>query len=91
MRKKPLLYEPDYAVPPGATIKETLEYNGQTIGDLAKGTGETVDTLIAVIEARLPIGEELAQKFEKFFKISASFWLNHQRNYDDTLRRLSKK
>lgn len=85
---KPLPYKPDYAVLPGATIKEILETKKQTITDLARGTGETVDTLVDVIEGRLPIGEDLAQKFEKFLGPPASFWLNAQDNYDSTVYRL---
>lgn len=83
-----LEFKPDYAVRPGETIKETLDAKSQTLSDLAKATGETLDYLTDVVEARTPITEELAGKFEAFLGVPKQFWLNLQDNYDSTIYRL---
>lgn len=81
-------FEPDWTVPPGDTIKETLAERKQSISDLAKATNETIDYLTDVIEARSPITEELAIKLEGFFKVPAKFWLKRQDTYDSDTYRL---
>ena len=84
-----LPFKPDYTVRPGETIEEILKERGLSISDLAEGTCETLDYLTDVIAARSPITEELAAKFETFFKgPPARFWLRRQDTYDSDTYRL---
>ena len=43
--EKDLAYSPDYAVPPGETLLETIEALGMTQADLAARTGRTLKTI----------------------------------------------
>lgn len=46
MRKKAdLLFNPDYAIPPGETLIETLEYIGMPQAELAERTGLPIKTI----------------------------------------------
>ena len=40
-----LTFEPDYAVPPGETLKETIEFLGMTQKELSTRTGLSVQSL----------------------------------------------
>src|SRR3972149_4947024 len=43
--EKDLAYSPDYAVPPGETLLETIEALGMTQAELAAGTGRPPETI----------------------------------------------
>ena len=57
-------FEPDYAVPPGESVKETMEALGMTQRELADRTGLTVQTLNRIFKGEQPISYETANKLE---------------------------
>ncbi len=73
-------YQPDFAVPPGYTLHETLEAMGMPQAELAKRMGVTEKHITAIIKGKASISEETALKLERVLGIDASFWrsLEHQ-------------
>ncbi len=86
MRKK---YEfmPDYAVPPGATLLETLEAKGISQAELSVRTGMAEKTISQIIHGVAPISHETALKLECALGAPARFWNNLESNYRETKAR----
>ena len=84
-------YIPDYAIPPGATLLETIEYYGISQKDLADRTGLSVQTISRIITGKEPITTETANRLELVLSIPAQFWNNFERNYRETLQRLEER
>lgn len=68
---------------PGETLKEVLESNNMTQKELAARIGVTPKHLNLIISGQQGISAETAFKLEKVFSLSASFWNNLQRQYDE--------
>ena len=83
-------YNPDFAVPPGETIKEAAEARGISIEDLADRIDTPYSGLTAVIDGRLPISKSFALKLAEELDAPAYFWLNLQAQYDATKRRIKE-
>ena len=83
-------YNPDFAVPPGETIKEAAEARGISIEDLADRIDTAYSGLTAVIDGRLPISKSFALKLAEELDAPAYFWLNLQAQYDATKRRIKE-
>jgi transcriptional regulator with XRE-family HTH domain/Zn-dependent peptidase ImmA (M78 family) len=67
-------FEPDYAVPPGATLKEVLDSKGMSQADLCLRTGLAEKTVSQIVNGVAPISFETAEKFELATGVPASFW-----------------
>lgn len=78
-------YEPDYAIPPGETLEETMEALGMTQQELAERTGLTVQTLNRIFKGEQPITYETANKLEYVTGYPASFWNNLEAQYREQL------
>jgi addiction module HigA family antidote len=74
-------YEPDYAIPPGETLQETMVALGMTQQDLAERTDLTVQTLNRIFKGEQPITYETANKLEYVTGYTASFWNNLEAQY----------
>lgn len=68
---------------PGETLKEVLESNNMTQKELSARIGITPKHLNLIISGKADISSETAFKLEKVFSLSASFWNNLQRQYDE--------
>ena len=68
---------------PGETLKEVMESNNMTQKELAARIGITAKHLNLIVSGRQNISAETAFKLEKVFSLSASFWNNLQRQYDE--------
>src|SRR5262245_27598836 len=80
-------FEPNYAVPPGETLAETLETLGMTQAELAERMGRPLKTINEIVAGKAAITSDTALQLEKVLGVSASFWTNHERIYRDTLAR----
>lgn len=67
-------FEPDYAVPPGATLKEILDSKGMSQADLCLRTGLAEKTISQIVNGVAPISYETAEKLELATGVPASFW-----------------
>jgi len=84
-------YEPDYAVHPGETLREKLEELGMTPKEFAVRTGKPVKTISEILNGKSSITFEMSVLFEKVLKISASFWIKKQANYNEFVVREKQK
>lgn len=78
-------FNPDFAVPPGYTLKEVLDDRGMTQKDLSKRTEVTEKHITNIIKGVARISPKFATELEKVLNISARFWLNLEANYQATL------
>jgi HTH-type transcriptional regulator / antitoxin HigA len=73
----------NYAIPPGETLRETLETIGMNQAELAKRTGLPERSISKIIAGETAITEEFALQLERILGIQASFWYNLERNYQE--------
>jgi len=86
-----LKYEPDYAVPPGETLLETIEHSGMTQTELAERTGRPKKTINEIIKGKTAITPETARQLERVLGVPASFWNNLERNYREKLAEIEER
>jgi addiction module HigA family antidote len=81
-------YYPDYAVPPGMTLQETLDGLGMKQTDLAMRAGLSRKTVNQIINGHAALTPEVALKLEMVTGVPARLWNNLEAHYRDTLERL---
>ena len=79
------LYIPKNVSHPGTTLNEKLKEMGLSAKEFAGLISQPEETVNAIIKGDSPITQELAVAFENVTKISANFWINRQRNYDECM------
>lgn len=82
-------YSSPIAIHPGETLKDILESLNMTQVQLASRTGLHVKTINEIIKGLNPVTSDTALKLSMVFGMSESFWNNLQKNYEETLARLS--
>jgi HTH-type transcriptional regulator/antitoxin HigA len=82
--------QPNYAIPPGETLKEILETIGMTQVELAASTGRPKKTITEIIGGKAAITATTALQLERVLGVPASFWNNLERNYQETKARLKE-
>ena len=80
-------YEPDYAVPPGATLLETIEVQGIAQKELAQRTGFTEKHISQIIQGKVPISPDAAIRFERVTGVPAHLWNALEAKYQERLAR----
>jgi len=80
-KKTTYAYTPDYVIPPGETLEETMQAHGMTQQELAERTDLTVQTLNRIFKGEQPISYETATKLEYVTPYPASFWNNLEAQY----------
>jgi len=83
-------FKPDYAVPPGDVLADEMEVLQLSQSDLADRTGLARKTINEIVNGKSHITPETALKFEKVFQQPARYWLNLERNYQETKARLQR-
>jgi HTH-type transcriptional regulator/antitoxin HigA len=76
-------WEPDYAVPPGETLSETLEELGMTQRELAQRTDLTPQTINLIVKGVDPITPDTANRLELVTGVPASLWNNLEKRYQE--------
>jgi HTH-type transcriptional regulator/antitoxin HigA len=84
-------YEPDYAVPPGLTLQETIDALGIDQRELAVRAGLSAKHVNQVIKGVAPITHDTAIRLERVTGVAARMWNNLEVNYRDQLARLSQR
>lgn len=79
-------YEPDFAVNPGDSLREAIQYLNMTQKDFAQRLGITEQSLDRIIKGDQPITHETALKLELVTEISAEFWNNLESQHQRQLR-----
>jgi addiction module HigA family antidote len=80
-------YFPPSVPHPGEILAEKLEEWGMGAKEFAVRTGKPEKTILAVLSGKSAITPEMAVQFENVTRIAASFWLNLQRGYDESMAR----
>lgn len=86
--KKKYDFTPDYAIPPGETLKETMESLEMSQKELAKRTGLTVQSLNRIFKGEQPINYETAGKLELVTGVPARFWNDLEAQYREQLEKI---
>lgn len=84
-------YFPQSVPHPSETLVEKLEEMGMGPKEFALRTGKPEKTIIALLKGESSITPDMAVQFENVTKISARFWMNHQRGYDEYIVREKRK
>ena len=89
--KKTYGFEPDYAIAPGATLKEVMESMEMTQKELATRTGLTQQSLNRIFKGEQPITYETANSLDLVTGVEASFWNNLEAQYREQLAKLEER
>jgi len=89
--KKRYGFEPDYALPPGETLKEVMESLNMSQKELAVRTGLTVQSLNRIFKGGQPISYETANKLELATGVPASMWNNLEAQYREQLAKAKER
>lgn len=84
-------FAPDYAVAPGESLREAIEYLGMTQAEFAQRMGMTPQSLSRILSGKQPISYETAQKLEYITGISREFWNNLEARYREQLQMIELK
>lgn len=84
-------FKPNYAVPPGETLRETLQFLGMSQVELSQRTGRPKKTINEIIKGKVVVTADTALQLERVLGIPASFWNSLERNYQETLARLKEE
>jgi addiction module HigA family antidote len=82
---------PDYAIPPGETLLDTIEALDMSPTELAERTGLADQIINEIIMGKPPITPETAPQLEKVLGIPARFWDNLEINYRETIARIAEQ
>ena len=74
-------FDPDYAVPPGETLRETLEFYGLTAADLLQTAGFDRQAVVGLLAGWTRITPDVAEGLEIATAIPARLWMHLERNY----------
>lgn len=81
-------FAPDWVLAPGESILDLLEERGWTQGELAQRLGYSEKHVSQLINGRVPITADAAQKLERVLGSSMDFWLRLEANYQRHRARL---
>lgn len=81
-------YYPQSRPHPGETLSEKLEEMEMGAKEFSLRVGKPEKTIIAILKGKSSITPEMAIQFENVTKVPASFWMNHQRSYDEYIARV---
>ena len=83
---KKLVFEPDYTVPPGVTLKEVMESLNMSQKELAVRAGIKVQALNRIIKGEQPISYETSNKLEMVTGVPSRMWNNLEAQYRKQLK-----
>ncbi|MBI4225203.1 MAG: HigA family addiction module antidote protein [Candidatus Sungbacteria bacterium] len=85
-----MVYNPNKAIHPGYIIARSLEREGMSQKNLSERTGLTEKHISQIINGEASITIETALLLENALGGSASFWINLEKNYQETKIRLER-
>lgn len=81
-------FTPDWAVPPGESILDLAEERSWTQAELAQRLGYSEKHVSQLINGKVPLTVEAAQRLERVFGSTMEFWLKLEANYQRHKARL---
>ncbi|MCA1988041.1 MAG: HigA family addiction module antidote protein [Desulfarculus sp.] len=76
-----IAYQPDYAVPPGETLRETMQALGMSQIQLAARTGLSAKTINGIVNGKEVLTPKTAILLQRVLGIKATFWNNMEADY----------
>lgn len=89
--KKKYGFKPDYAIPPGDTLREVIDTQGMSQKELAERLGMSPVYLNRIFSGELPISQDTAQKLRLVIGVPAHFWINLEGQYRTQLAGLKSQ
>jgi HTH-type transcriptional regulator / antitoxin HigA len=83
--------EPDYATPPGETLRERLDELGMTQAELARRTGLTPKHVNQVMQGVASLSPDVAQRLEYATGTPVRWWLRLEADYRAAQTRTSQR
>ena len=83
-------FDPDYAIPPGETLKDLMESLEMSQKELSKRTGLTVQSLNRIMKGEQPITYDTANILELVTNLPARMWNNLEANYREQLSKIKE-
>lgn len=80
-------FNPDWVIPPGATIADLLEERGWSQTEFASRIGYTKKHVNLLIQGKASLSEEAAIKLERVLGSTVNFWLNREALYREAIAR----
>lgn len=84
-------FEPDYAVAPRETLRETMGALGMDQPELARRTGLSLKIVNQIVKGKHPITLETALKLEHATGVPARMWSNLELDYQEQMARLAER
>ena len=81
-------FAPDWVSPPGESILDIAEERGWTQSDLARRLGLTAKHVSPLINGKVTLSVEAAQRLERVVGGTADFWLTREANYQSRRAKL---
>lgn len=88
MTKLSAPFAPDWVSPPGESILDAIEERGWTQGELAVRLGLSEKHVSQLINGKVPLSVDIAQKLERVLGGPAEFWLARETKYQQHKARL---
>ncbi len=86
-----MVYQPSKALHPGLTLQRVLDSSSMSQKNLAERTGLSEKHISQIINGESSVTVETALLLENALGGSAAFWSNLEKNYQETLSRISRK
>ena len=83
-------FDPDYAIPPGETLKELMESLEMSQKEFSKRTGLTIMSLNRIIKGEQPVTYDTANILELVTNVPAKMWNNLEANYREQLAKIKE-
>lgn len=84
-------FTPDYAIPPGETLLETIDELEISQKELALRMGRPIKTINEIIKGKAQITAETSLELEKVTGVPASYWNQLEAQYREALARLNQQ
>jgi HTH-type transcriptional regulator/antitoxin HigA len=91
MTEQDLSFTPEWVSPPGDTIMDAIEERDWTQAQLAERLGYTEKHVSLLINAKVPITEESAQKLSRVIGSTPEFWLRREAQYRSQLVQIEER
>ncbi len=91
MTEQDLSFTPEWVSPPGDTITDAIEERDWTQAQLAERLGYTEKHVSLLINAKVPITEESAQKLSRVIGSTPEFWLRREAQYRAQLVQIEER
>lgn len=91
MGNKNMGYNSPFAIHPGETIKDALEYNSMSQNELSLRTGISEKTISLILNGKEPVTADTALKLERVLEVDQNLLVSMQARYGADLTRLAEK